>query len=58
LRENLRSVIQQSDCKAKVLLAYVNNLNGADWLKQLTAEKLAKDLGCLGQFEFTSVEIE
>jgi hypothetical protein len=58
LRENLRSIIQQSDCKTEVLLTYVSNLTGTDWLRQLTAEKLAEDLGCLGQLEFTSVEIE
>ena len=55
LRENLRSIIQQSDCKPEVLLAYVTKLNDNDWLKQLTAEKLAEGLDCLGQFEFTSV---
>jgi len=55
LRGNLRSVIQQSDCKTEVLLAYVSRLNDIDWLKQLTAEKLAGELERLGQFEFISV---
>jgi len=44
LRENLRSIIQQSECKSEVLLAYVSKLNDADWLKQLTPEKLAGEL--------------
>jgi hypothetical protein len=58
LRENLRSVIQQNDCNGEVLLAYVRKLDDIEELTQLTAEKLAEGLSCLGQFEFTSVEIE
>ena len=56
LRENLRRIIQQSDCNAEVLLAYVSKLNDTDWLKQLTAEKLAGELNCLGQFNFSPVK--
>ena len=56
LRENLRNVIRQSDCKTEVLLAYVSKLNDTDWLKQLTAGKLAGELDCLGQFKFTPVK--
>jgi len=58
LRENLRGVIQQSNCNSEVLLAYVKSLDDIDELKQLTAEKLAEDLSCLGQFEFTIIEDE
>jgi len=58
LRENLRSVIQQSNCDGKVLIDYVRKLDDIEELKQLTEEKLAEDLSCLGKFEFTSVENE
>ena len=55
LRKNLRGVIQQSNCNGQVLLTYVRKLDDIEELKQITTEKLAKDLSCLGQFKFTSV---
>lgn len=58
LRENLKSVIQLSNCNSEVLLVYVMKLDDTEELKQLTAETLSEDLSCLGQFEFTSIENE
>jgi hypothetical protein len=55
LRKNLRDVIQQSNCDGQVLLTCVRKLDDIEELKQITAEKLAEDLSCLGQFKFISV---
>jgi hypothetical protein len=58
IRDNLESIVQGRNCDIEVLLEYINRLNDFDELRRLKAEKLAEDLRCLGQFEFTSVKIE
>ena len=58
LRENLKAIIQSSDCRGRMLMAYARGLDNYEELKRLTVEELAEDLRCLGRFEFVSVETE
>ena len=58
LRENLNGIVRQGNCRSHALVAYMRKLDNFEELMQLRAEKLAEDLSCLGQFEFTSVEIK
>jgi hypothetical protein len=56
LWKNLRDVIVESDCDYKRLSAYAARLKDPRAMRELTADRLAEDLGFLGKFEFFAID--
>ena len=54
VRYNLRKLIEESSCSSPLISLYPSKLDNSEELKELTAEQLAQELNCLGQFEFIS----
>jgi hypothetical protein len=67
IRDNLKRIVEQSNCNTKEVIAYVKQFidpstkykNPESWNEQAwqkaTPEILAKELSCLGGFEFEKV---